>query len=245
MASKKTAKKAAPAKKGAGVKKKTAKPAQATKKSVKKVAPKLKTATKGAPKAKPIKLSAPKAPEKAPKGKSPGHKVGDILFYPRQGLCRFEAVVHEMNMDFFLLKPVNGPGHATIRVPLLNAAKVGLRPPSKTMTFAAACAHLKKLSNEFESDWRKRNMMLTEQTTRGETTDLLAAAKIYAVQDAIKPLSHQERRDYEKIVQFAADEIALLEQGSSQTLALNLMEFLKAITQKNRPSSSYTGAGAK
>ena len=83
------------------------------------------------------------------KTRAPGYKVGDVLFYPRQGLCKFETVVNEIGMDFFLLKPVNGPGHATIRVPIMNAEKVGLRRPSSTMTFDAACAYLKKLPSDF------------------------------------------------------------------------------------------------
>ena len=172
--------------------------------------------------------------------KPTAYKLGDVLFYPRQGLCRYEMTVHEVGMDFLLLKPVNGVGHATIRVPVGNATRVGLRRPSATMTFDAACAILRKLSNDFESDWRKRNQLLTDFTMRGETTDHLAAAKILAIQDAVKPLSHQERRQYEQIVQFAADEIALIEQGTSATVALNLMEYMRSITLKNRPVASGT-----
>src|SRR6185369_3485971 len=53
------------------------------------------------------------------------YKLGDVLFYPRQGLCRYEMTVNEVGMDFLLLKPVNGVGHATIRVPVGNATRVG------------------------------------------------------------------------------------------------------------------------
>ncbi len=185
----------------------------------------------------PVKLVAVKGGANA---KTTTYKLGDVLFYPRQGLCRYEMTVHEVGMDFLLLKPVNGVGHATIRVPVGNATRVGLRRPSATMTFDAACAVLRKLSNDFESDWRKRNQLLTDFTMRGETTDHLAAAKILAIQDAVKPLSHQERRQYEQIVQFAADEIALIEQGTSATVALNLMEYMRSITMKNRPPASGT-----
>ena len=99
---------------------------------------------------------------------------------------------------------------------------------------------LSTLAQDFESEWRKRNQLLTDCTMRGETTDHLAAAKILALQDAVKPLSHQERRQYEQIVQFAADEIALIEQGTSATVALNLMEYMRSITMKNRPPASGT-----
>jgi RNA polymerase-interacting CarD/CdnL/TRCF family regulator len=235
---------------------KSSKPAKTAKKAASKVkkitkrpaaAHKAKPAKKAKPAAKPAKKSikpakAAKPSEKAPAkvapakpAKAPGYKVGDVLFYPRQGLCKFERVVNELGMDFFLLKPVNGPGHATIRVPIMNAEKVGLRRPSSTMTFDAACAYLKKLPSDFETDWRKRNQLLTDQTMRGLTTDLLSASKILAIQDAVKPLSHQERRQYEQIVQFAADEIAMVEQRDGASIALQLMEYMKNLVARSKP----------
>ncbi len=182
------------------------------------------------------KLAA-KAAARPEGGKSREHyKIGDVLFYPRQGLCKFETTMREYEIDFYQLRPLNPQmSHATIRVPVGNVEKVGLRRPSSTMTFDAACAYLRKLPNEFETDWRKRNATLTEQTMRGYTTDLLAAAKTFALQDAFKPLSHQERRQYEQIVQFAADEIALVEQGSGTTVSQNLMEYMRQLVSKNRP----------
>jgi CarD family transcriptional regulator len=236
------------AKKPVKVAKSTKKAVSKVKKTVKQAAPKKplkanKTAKKAVLKAaKPGKAAkAEKPAAKTALAKSPGYKVGDVLFYPRQGLCKFETVVHEIGMDFFLLKPVNGPGHATIRVPIMNAEKVGLRRPSSTMTFDAACAYLKKLPSDFESDWRKRNQLLTDQTMRGQTTDLLSASKILAIQDAVKPLSHQERRQYEQIVQFAADEIALVEQGEGATIALRLMDFMRTLVARARPAPVMRG----
>ncbi len=219
----KAKKPAAKAKGGKALKaQKSAKPAKVVKSA--KPVKATKTAEKAAVKVAPVKPA-----------KAPGYKVGDVLFYPRQGLCKFERVVNELGMDFFLLKPVNGPGHATIRVPIMNAEKVGLRRPSSTMTFDAACAYLKKLPSDFETDWRKRNQLLTDQTMRGLTTDLLSASKILAIQDAVKPLSHQERRQYEQIVQFAADEIAMLEQRDGATVALQLMEYMKVLVARSKP----------
>jgi RNA polymerase-interacting CarD/CdnL/TRCF family regulator len=228
----KSSKPAKTAKKAASKVKKIAKRPAAAHKS--KPAKKTKPAAKAA---KPVKAakSADKAPAKPAPAKAPGYKVGDVLFYPRQGLCKFERVVNELGMDFFLLKPVNGPGHATIRVPIMNAEKVGLRRPSSTMTFDAACAYLKKLPSDFETDWRKRNQLLTDQTMRGLTTDLLSASKILAIQDAVKPLSHQERRQYEQIVQFAADEIAMVEQRDGASVALQLMEYMKNLVARSKP----------
>jgi RNA polymerase-interacting CarD/CdnL/TRCF family regulator len=183
------------------------------------------------------KLAA-KSSARVESGKVRDHyKIGDVLFYPRQGLCKFETTMREYEIDFYQLRPLNPQmSHATIRVPVGNVEKVGLRRPSSTMTFDAACAYLRKLPNEFETDWRKRNATLTEQTMRGYTTDLLSAAKTFALQDAFKPLSHQERRQYEQIVQFAADEIALVEHGTGATVAGNLMEFMRQLVSKTRPA---------
>ena len=217
---------------------KTAKPAVQRGKVVS-IKPKLaaKTAAKQAAKAVAPKLVSKSSLKAESARLRAEYKLGDVLFYPRQGLCKYESTVHEYEIEFVQLRPLNPQmSHATIRVPVGNVEKVGLRRPSQTMTFDAACAYLRKLPNLFEADWRKRNAALTEQTMRGHTTDLLAAAKTFALQDAIKPLSHQERRQYEQIVQFAADEIALLEQGSGATVALNLMEFMRQLLAKSRPA---------
>jgi CarD family transcriptional regulator len=227
--SKATPAKKAPAKKAPA--KTSAKKAPA-KTSAKKASPKTTSAKKA-----PAKTSAKKAPakttsaKKAPAKKAPAKKpaqssksasrrsaspfsVGDKVVYPHHGAAvivkKERREFNDSRTDFFVLDVATD--QLTLRVPVENAAELGVRPVISKAAARKVFATFKEDPQEAGSNWSRWYKLLTEKINSGDiyqvaevVRDLTYAQQTKGISPALKRMLSKARLILTSELRFALD----------------------------------------
>jgi CarD family transcriptional regulator len=206
-ASKATAAKKAPAKK-APAKKTTASKATAAKKAPAKKAPAKKTTA--------AKTTAAKTttPRKSTKKPASPFSVGDKVVYPHHGAAvivkKERRVFDGTRTDFFVLDVATD--QLTLRVPVENAAELGVRPVISKAAARRVFATFKEDPQEAGSNWSRWYKLLTEKINSGDiyqvaevVRDLTYAQQTKGISPALKRMLSKARLILTSELRFALD----------------------------------------
>jgi CarD family transcriptional regulator len=167
-----TRKKSAPAAKKPAAKKPAAKKPAAKKPAAKKPAAK--------------KPAAKKPAAKKPAAKKPAAKVGDKVVYPHHGAAviikRERRVFNEKRTSFFVLEVATD--QLTLRVPVDNAAELGVRPVISKAAARRVFATFKDEPQEAGANWSRWYKLLTEKINSGD---------IYQVAEVVRDLTYAQQ----------------------------------------------------
>jgi CarD family transcriptional regulator len=184
-----------PAAKKPAIKKPAAKKTVA--KKVKKTAAKKKPAPKKKVEAKTVSAKKEvKVTEKAPEKKL-NFKVGDYAVYPSHGIGRINEIqtteVLGQNFDFYLM--FFEKEKLTVKVPVINSQKIGLRPLASKEKMDEVFAILRSGVKKMKGMWSRRAQ---EYELKINSGDIMALAEV--LRDLARDIEDGERSYSERII---------------------------------------------
>lgn len=161
--------------------------------------------------------------------------IGQKVSYPNQGVCRIESIdgkkTDENATEFYALRVL--ANKSLIRVPVANAAAVGVRP----VINVGECKNLlESLAFDFDepaSDWKTRTR---EFGSKLQTGDIFAAAEILkklAFVARLKKLSFREQKIFEKAKFLVVSELAVVCSKTECSVEAEVSQLLTAACNRH------------
>ena len=147
--------------------------------------------------------------------------VGDKVVYPMHGAGVVQAVeerVFDSCPTKYLVLTMY-IGHMTVRIPVQNLDKVGLRPISSLKTMRAVQKVLRTdVQNNMKSiTWNRRFTLYIDKMKSGNVLDLAEVISILSRQNDKKRLSTGERRLLGNARQILASEVMVIKKSDLET----------------------------
>ena len=147
--------------------------------------------------------------------------IGDHVVYPMHGAGVVQAVEERefelcptryLVLNLFI-------GHMTVRIPVQNIEKVGLRPVSsvKKMREVKKVLQTDVQNNMKSITWNRRFTLYIDKMKSGNILDLAEVISILARQNAKKHLSTGERRLLGNARQILASEVMIVKSSDLET----------------------------
>lgn len=141
-------------------------------------------------------------------------QVGDKVVYPSQGVTIVESIASEMlagmSVECYHLRLL--ATDSKVLVPVINVARVGIRPLCGPQDVSDSLARLKANAIDEKGDWKDRYKANLERLKTGELVEVVDVLLCLADVASRKTLSFRERKMFDQAQQILAYEVAEVEQ---------------------------------
>lgn len=137
-------------------------------------------------------------------------KIGEIVFYPNQGLGIIEDIQDENHFGeefriYYLRILAN---NTLVLVPLSNTEEIGIRKPISEATIKEIFSFLKNSEVDVTMNWKGRYKEHVNLMKSGTIFDMVSVLKSLYYLSLIKPLSFREKKMMEKAKELIVSEIS-------------------------------------
>lgn len=155
-------------------------------------------------------------------------KAGDRVVYPHHGAAIIEKTeMIEFNgeqREYFVLKTAHD--ELTVRVPVINADEVGMRPPISVEDVGDLFELLAKKDVREPANWSRRFKNHQEKLKSGDVYQVAEVVRNLALRDAAKGLSAGEKNMYGKARKVLVSELSFALDVSEDDALLQVEEQL-------------------
>jgi len=155
--------------------------------------------------------------------------VGDMAVYPVQGVTEIQGIetieIAGVSSRFYVLRRLDSED--TIRVPVTNVERVGLRNLVSAEEIESVLTVLRadKIAIE-EPNWNRRYRRYVEKIQSGSLEDVAQVLRDLHLTRSDKQLSYGERRVYEMAMDLLVQEISVAEGKESDAVRESMEQLL-------------------